>query len=471
MSTSNVRGKNLFFKHVRKFILKAGLLPPSGNGLVAVSGGADSVVLLLCLHEYLQEGLFNNLAVLHVNHNARPESSQEALWVKELALRLKLPFHYQELSPKFASASNFEHRARKERYSFFKKIAGPDDRIYTGHHLNDSFEWSLMQQLRSSSKHSSLGIPVKHDKLARPLLCVTKDQILHFARKNNYSFLDDPSNQDCRFERNYLRQKIIPYLEKRFPNCLKHYVDRSQFLAKEWGVSAMAPVSRCLTFQDPAGVKGFIKTSDGNEWGPVEEDIRKTIHEFSQKERGVVRLQIEKMLEASLKGKWGPLLFSGGVKGFMFPGMIGLMRAETVKLFEQMDQEWALKLKKMWGLLHEMDKNELKTLSGVSAISTEDFVLSFPYRLQQISTSSSVGAPLKWNDFFPFWVFSPQMAKMNSLLPSLRRVHPLWPKTSQFFIEKGVWFRSGGELWYFLSKKGKKRDHLPLCKEAFIIYF
>lgn len=107
------------------------------------------------------------------------------------------------------SESDFEQKARQKRSNHYFDFLNKNYWIYTVHHLDDSFELSLMQSFKQSSIKSTLGIPVFNRGIARPLLCVSKMQLKRFARAIGLNWLEDESNLNDHFEGNYTRQKII----------------------------------------------------------------------------------------------------------------------------------------------------------------------------------------------------------------------------------------------------------------------
>lgn len=191
---------------------------PNKSVVIGLSGGVDSMTLLFLLKKLG----FNPLAV-HINHKTRQNCDIEEKLVKDFCQSLNVPikvYTYKHLS------GNFEHSARKFRYKMFNKEKLP---ILTAHHLDDSFEWSLMQQFKSSSLHN-LGIPKKNNNIYRPLLCVSKEEIYQYAQKNKIPFSEDESNQNIDFERNYIRNVIVPKIKEKYPNYLKHFLNQKKSL-------------------------------------------------------------------------------------------------------------------------------------------------------------------------------------------------------------------------------------------------
>ena len=194
-------------------------LPP--RILVAVSGGADSVALLLALNPTNAE-----IAVAHIDHGTRNgKSTKDALWVETLAEKLHLPFYSKRVDvPALASASieSFEQVARRTRYDFLADTADKHnfDAIATGHHKDDQAETILMRILRGTSTTGLAGIPLVGEwngvPIIRPLLNTSRAEILEYLQYSDTPYLDDESNTDPKFLRNRLRHNLLPQLRSEF---------------------------------------------------------------------------------------------------------------------------------------------------------------------------------------------------------------------------------------------------------------
>ena len=215
---------------------KARLFPASGRAFLAVSGGADSMALLHLMvglkEKYPQ--LLQELVVLHVHHGNRSEQDLELIEVLSEVKNLRLAYRVRHLG--LDDGPNFEARARAGRKEIFLEQVETGDLVYTGHHIDDSFEWSLMQSFKSGSVIPSLGIPVINGAIARPLHAFGRSQLRYFCERFQISFLEDPSNTELRFERNRLRSSL-KFLANDYPQALKHYVARANQLALELGRS------------------------------------------------------------------------------------------------------------------------------------------------------------------------------------------------------------------------------------------
>ena len=227
-----------FLSHVKRFIETHSIFDTQEDLYVACSGGMDSMVLLHVLIQLKSFGYSNEVKCIHINHGTRKSQINDEKLVKkfchEHGIELDL-YHLTSLT----GEGNFEERARIARYKCFKKSLESSDKnskLLLAHHIDDSFEWTLLQNLRSSQLKSSLGIPVINGNKRRPLMCVTRKQIERYARYYNIPYINDPTNTDVKYERNFLRHQITTLFKKRHPQFLKHYVHRHNELANTLGL-------------------------------------------------------------------------------------------------------------------------------------------------------------------------------------------------------------------------------------------
>ena len=192
--------------------------------IVAVSGGVDSIVLL-----HLCRNLKLNFVIAHCNFKLRgKESDDDELFVKNLAAKYKINFYSNSFKTKELSNSSnksVQMIARDLRYSWFNKLSKElgIDYIITAHHIDDSIETFLINLSRGAGINGFLGIPEVNNKINRPLLAFTKDQLKSYALENKILFREDSSNKKKDYLRNQIRLEVIPKLKKINPYLLESF--------------------------------------------------------------------------------------------------------------------------------------------------------------------------------------------------------------------------------------------------------
>lgn len=174
--------------------------------LIAVSGGPDSVFLL---HQLYLQGF--SLVVCHVNYHHRDEADQEEKLVKFLANKYNFPFEKEDAY--YDEKGNFENWAREIRYKFFKKIKDKYqiDACFVGHHQDDLLETYLMQRKRGYVSYFGLKerVCIKGVNIIRPLLKLSKNDIIQYLSNNNLPYAIDKTNYDLDLTRNKIRHVIL----------------------------------------------------------------------------------------------------------------------------------------------------------------------------------------------------------------------------------------------------------------------
>ena len=195
---------------------------------VAVSGGADSVALLLLLVE-LRKRMSLWLVVLHFNHQLRGRAAlEDQKFVARLAETLKLPFLVGSADVRALAKgdkANVEDAARRARYSFFAQASGEQnlDKIAVAHTADDQAETVLAHILRGSGITGLGGIHPQVGKVIRPLLSVSRAELRSFLKSRRQSWREDATNRDVTKMRARIRKKLIPLLEHDFqPRVVEH---------------------------------------------------------------------------------------------------------------------------------------------------------------------------------------------------------------------------------------------------------
>lgn len=204
-----------------------------GDGLVlGISGGPDSICLLEIFAK-LQKKYNLQLILAHINYNLRgKESDLDQKLVENLAQKygLELFILYPKINKKFS-----EESLRDIRYDFFEKIRKENkfDYIAVAHTLDDQVETFLMRLLRGAGLAGLSGIKFKSEKIIRPLLNVSKKEILEFLKKNKIRYRIDKTNKESIFFRNKIRNILIPLLEKEFNPKIKDLIFKNSLSISE----------------------------------------------------------------------------------------------------------------------------------------------------------------------------------------------------------------------------------------------
>jgi tRNA(Ile)-lysidine synthase len=273
----------------RDYCRKHRLLDHGDRILVAVSGGPDSLALLHLLHD-LQDELSLRLEIAHVDHGLRgAEAKHDARFVAAWAARLGLPFHLRELDSvrrrARAGAGNLEQWARHERYAFFCSAARARNlnRVATAHTADDQAETVLMWLLRGAGGKGLGAIAPGQTmvcgdpragpavSLIRPLLGISKVELLQLLEKHNLVYCCDRTNDDPGLLRNWLRHDLLPGIEKRFGRGVASRLARTaevardealflEELAREWLAKSCAKgaIDRAALLLQPRAVQRQI---------------------------------------------------------------------------------------------------------------------------------------------------------------------------------------------------------------------
>ena len=240
-------------------------IKPGDRICVALSGGADSVALLLTLHTantISRDSLGVGLSAAHVDHGIRPaeESTADQQFVCDLCSRLDIPLHIHRASVPDRVAQTgetIEEAARAIRYDFFHSLiaSGEADSVLTAHTLDDQAETVLMKILRGawteglSAIHPVVQVPASAGnhpgKILRPFLNTRRADIEAFLNQANQPWREDSTNSDTIYTRNRIRHELLPQLRAYNPN-LDHALANMAELAREEESRWQAELSRLL---------------------------------------------------------------------------------------------------------------------------------------------------------------------------------------------------------------------------------
>ncbi|WP_299008592.1 tRNA lysidine(34) synthetase TilS [uncultured Shewanella sp.] len=195
--------------------------------VLAYSGGVDSAVLLHGLSEFatVHPTRFK-YQLIHVHHGLSANSDEWAEHCQQQALAYQLPFTLEKVRVKTGARLSIEAEARTARYQAIAQHMQAGDVLLTAHHQDDQLETLLLALKRGLGPKglASMGAAQSFDKdkhLLRPLLNIEREQIEHYAAEHSLCHIEDESNQDTQFDRNFLRHEIIPQLKDRWPSITK----------------------------------------------------------------------------------------------------------------------------------------------------------------------------------------------------------------------------------------------------------
>jgi tRNA(Ile)-lysidine synthase len=312
---------------------------------VAVSGGADSVALLLLLLE-LREELGIVLNVVHFNHKLRGKASDtDEKFVEKLAAKHTLPFHAgrTEVAVKAKrEKANLEDAARRARYSFFEQLvaAGKLDLIAVAHTADDQAETVLAHILRGTGLAGLSGIHPSVGHVVRPLLGARRMELRAYLKSRKQAWREDATNRDTTKMRARIRKKLLPLLERQFQSgVVEHLATLAEFARGEEALLDEIVEERfnhvvrksggCarISIADLVGVKREKRiNAEGTEKTECAEErdaddarrrrlIRRCVREVKRNEGQLTAQHVDAVLELAVHGLNGKALeLPGGVE-------------------------------------------------------------------------------------------------------------------------------------------------------------
>ncbi|MEO8232676.1 MAG: tRNA lysidine(34) synthetase TilS [Ignavibacteriota bacterium] len=214
---------------VLRFIKENDLLLQGEKILVALSGGPDSVFLLHFLNKFKKKFRIE-ISAAHINHLLRgKDSERDEQFCNAICDELSIPIYIHSQNVKTYSKKNkisLEAAGRKIRYNFFEKISKVNgyNKIVTAHNADDNTETVLLNLIKGTGLKGISGIPVKRNNIVRPILSLSKKEILNYLEQNRFEYRIDKSNLSNDFERNFLRNEIVPFIIKNLNPSLSNSV-------------------------------------------------------------------------------------------------------------------------------------------------------------------------------------------------------------------------------------------------------
>lgn len=193
--------------------------------LIAYSGGLDSTVLL---HQFLKikkKAPQTKIRAIHINHNLTFDSIKWVQHCKQTCKMYQIPFIIENIKIS-KNTKNIEEELRIKRYNIIYNHLFFDEILFTGHHMNDQCETFFLSLKRGSGptglSSMSFETTLGSKKIIRPFLNTKKQTLISWAYHENLTWIEDFSNSNINYDRNFIRKKIIPTLEKRWPSFLKN---------------------------------------------------------------------------------------------------------------------------------------------------------------------------------------------------------------------------------------------------------
>ena len=193
-------------------------MAPAESLCVGLSGGRDSVVLL---HLLARLDLGPRLSAIHVHHGLSRHAERWSAFCADLCGTLGVPLRVERVAVADGRGLGLEAAARHARYEAFARCGA--DSLLLAHHRNDQAETLLFNLVRGTGITGAAGMPAERRlgslRLLRPLLGVPRSDIEAYAEEHDLAWIDDESNDDTGFSRNFLRHEVLPVIEGRFPGA------------------------------------------------------------------------------------------------------------------------------------------------------------------------------------------------------------------------------------------------------------
>ncbi len=223
---------------VLRFIDEKNLIEKDDRILVALSGGPDSVFLLHFLNKYSKKFKIS-LAAIHINHGLRGKAaSSDENFCKILTKKLGVRFYSVKRNVKALAKKlkvSTEEAGRLIRYEEFEKLSAKEGftKIATAHIADDNAETVLLNLIKGTGLSGISGIPYSRGKIIRPLLVLTKEEIVQYLKFYKIDYRTDLTNLQSEYERNFLRNEIIPLIKKRLNPSLENTLLKSSEVFKK----------------------------------------------------------------------------------------------------------------------------------------------------------------------------------------------------------------------------------------------
>ncbi len=235
---------------VDRALRAAGVPPRGGTLVVGLSGGKDSVALTDALASLRRRRGFRVVAA-HLDHGLRPGSPEDVAFCAALCEKLDVPFRAGTADVRARAGrerGGLEQAARRERYAYLRRVRDEERAaaIAVAHTRDDQAETLLLRLLRGAGATGLAGMRPRAGDVVRPLLAVSREEVLAHLRERGLEWREDPSNADTAHRRNRVRHELIPYLEVRFNPGIKAALARTASLLADEAVHVRAEAESLL---------------------------------------------------------------------------------------------------------------------------------------------------------------------------------------------------------------------------------
>jgi len=223
---------------------------------VAFSGGLDSTVLLHLLARLARRQALPALSAVHIHHGLQAVAEDWPAHCQQICAELGVPLQVKYVQ--VAAGASLERAAREARYVAFSEALGAGELLLTAQHRDDQAETLLFRLLRGAGVRGLAGMPASRPlgrgQLLRPLLAVSRVELAAYAQAQGLSWVEDPSNTDTHYARNYLRQCVLPLLTARWPQASTSLARSAAHLGEAHGLlNELAELDLAAAQQTPSG--------------------------------------------------------------------------------------------------------------------------------------------------------------------------------------------------------------------------
>ncbi len=312
-------------KKADQTIVRNRLIEEGDSVLVGFSGGPDSTCLLYLLNA-LKDRYRMRINAIYINHNLRPAEVQAEIgFCRRFCEDLGIPFLLESIdviSFSKACRMNKQEAARQLRYQVFEKAAflTNSDRIALAHNRDDQAETFLMRLARGAGPAGLSGIPIKRDRIIRPILEITRKEIEEFLDSRNIVPVTDSSNLREDYFRNMIRLRLMPALKKANPNLLQSLAHTMEILQEEeryFGIVVTKSLMKLISRKSRNRIELFLSPMEAMEPVILRRLLRRAISE-TEGLKGIGFLHIEDIIGLIRDGKSGDRL--------VLPGNIRVIR-------------------------------------------------------------------------------------------------------------------------------------------------